>query len=68
MYSIHDTVKDEVQNQKMEEDYPDMICMFNGISSMEDSPKLDWYDDNHDHDVESLEVSGQDFTLMLLFF
>ena len=41
MYSIHNTVKDEVQNQKMEEDYPDMICMFNVISSMEDSPKLD---------------------------
>ena len=31
MYSIHDTVEDEVQNQKMEENSPYMICMFNGI-------------------------------------
>jgi hypothetical protein len=47
MYSIHNTIEDEVQNQKMEEDYPDMICMFNGISSMNDSPKLDWYNDDY---------------------
>jgi hypothetical protein len=47
MYSIHNTVEDEVQNQKMEEDSPDMICMFNGISSMDDSPKLDWYNDDY---------------------
>jgi hypothetical protein len=47
MYSIHNTVKDKVQNQKMEEDSPDMICMFNGISSMDDSPKLDWYNDDY---------------------
>jgi hypothetical protein len=65
MYSIHDTIEDEVQNQKMEEDSPDMICMFNGISSMDDSPKLDWYDDNYDHNAESLGVSGQ--TLPLCF-
>jgi hypothetical protein len=31
----------------MEEDSPDMICMFNGISSMDDSPKLDWYNDDY---------------------
>ena len=31
----------------MEENYPNMICMFNGISSMDDSPKLDWYDDDY---------------------
>jgi hypothetical protein len=47
MYSIHNTVEDEVQNQKIEEDSPDMICMFNGISSMNDSPKLDWYNDDY---------------------
>jgi hypothetical protein len=47
MYSIHNTVEDEAQNQKMEEDSPDMICMFNGISSMNDSPKLDWYNDDY---------------------
>jgi hypothetical protein len=65
MYSIHDTIEDEVQNKKMEEDSPDMICMFNGISSMEDSPNLDWYDDKYDHDAESLGVNGQ--TLPLCF-
>jgi hypothetical protein len=47
MYSIHNTVEDEVQNQKMEEYSPDMICMFNFISSMDDSPKLDWYNDDY---------------------
>jgi hypothetical protein len=47
MYSIHNTVEDEVQNQKMEEYSPDMICMFNCISSMDDSPKLDWYNDDY---------------------
>jgi hypothetical protein len=57
MHSIHDTVEDVVQNQKMEEDSPDMICMFNGISSMDDSPKLDWYDDIYDHKEQSLGVS-----------
>jgi hypothetical protein len=47
MYSIHNTVEDEVQNQKMEENSPDMICMFNGISSMDDLPNLDRYDDDY---------------------
>jgi hypothetical protein len=104
MYSIHNTIKDEVQNQKIEEDSPDMICMFNGISSMNDSPKLDWYNDDYttldfskksatydweeedilqsqqdnqsvhgnydsnDQSAKNLGVSGQNFTLMLLFF
>ena len=31
MYSIHNVVQDEVQNQKMEEYSPDMICILNGI-------------------------------------
>jgi hypothetical protein len=47
MYSIHNAVEDEVRNQNMEEDSPDMICMFNGISSMDDSLKLDWYNDDY---------------------
>jgi hypothetical protein len=47
MYSIHNKIEDEVQNQKMEEDFPNMICMFNGISSIDDSPKLDWYNDDY---------------------
>jgi hypothetical protein len=47
MSSIHNTGEDEVQNQKMKEDFPNMICMFNGISSMDDSLKLDWYNDDY---------------------
>jgi hypothetical protein len=47
MYSIHNTIEDEVQNQKMEEESPDMICMFNGISSMDDSSKLHWYNNDY---------------------
>jgi hypothetical protein len=47
MYSIHNTVEDEVQNQNMEENTLDMICMFNAISSMDDLPKLDRYDDDY---------------------
>jgi hypothetical protein len=57
MHSIHDTVEDKVQNQKMEEDSTNMRCMFNGISSMHDSPKIDWYDENYDNNAESLGVS-----------
>jgi hypothetical protein len=52
MYSIHHTVKDEVQNQRVVEDSPDMICMFNGISSMDDLPKCDQYDDDHEAEIE----------------
>jgi hypothetical protein len=52
MYSIHHTVEDEVQNQRVVEDSPDMICMFNGISSMDDLPKCDQYDDDHEAEIE----------------
>jgi hypothetical protein len=52
MYSIHHTVEDEVQNQRVVEDSPDMICMFNGISSMDDLPKYDQYDDDHEAEIE----------------
>ena len=45
-----------------------MICMFNGISSMDDSPKLDWYDDNYDHNAKSLGVSGQPLPLCFSSF
>jgi hypothetical protein len=52
MYSIHHTVEHEVQNQRVVEDSPGMICMFNGISSMDDLPKCDQYDDDHEAEIE----------------
>jgi hypothetical protein len=58
MYSIHNTVEDEVQNKKMEENSPDMICMFNGIASMDDLPKLDQYD----HDYTTMYFSKKSIT------
>jgi hypothetical protein len=52
MYSIHNTVKDEAPSQLVEEQPTDMICMFNGISSMDDLPKCDQYDDDHEAEIE----------------
>jgi hypothetical protein len=52
MYSIHNTVKDEAPSQLVEEQPADMICMFNGISSMDDLPKCDQYDDDHEAEIE----------------
>jgi hypothetical protein len=52
MYSIHHTIEDEVQNQRVVEDSPDMICMFNSISSMDDLPKCDQYDDDHEAEID----------------
>jgi hypothetical protein len=52
MYSIHNTVKDEAPSRLVEEQPADMICMFNGISSMDDLPKCDQYDDDHEAEIE----------------
>ena len=52
MYSIHNKVKDEAPSQLVEEQPADMICMFNGISSMDDLPKCDQYDDDHEAEIE----------------
>jgi hypothetical protein len=52
MYSIHNTVKDEAPSQLEEEQPADMICMFNGISSVDDLPKCDQYDDDHEAEIE----------------
>jgi hypothetical protein len=52
MYSIHHAVENEVQNQRVVEDSPGMICMFNEISSMDDLPKCDQYDDEHEAEIE----------------
>jgi hypothetical protein len=52
MYSIHNTVKDEAPSQLVEEQPADMICMFNGISSMDDLPKCNQYEDDHGAEIE----------------
>jgi hypothetical protein len=52
MYSIHSTVKDEAPSRLVEEQPANMICMFNGISSMDDLPKYDQYDDDHEAEIE----------------
>jgi hypothetical protein len=52
MYSIHSTVIDEAPSRLVEEQPADMICMFNGISSVDDLPKYDQYDDDHEAEIE----------------
>jgi hypothetical protein len=52
MYSIHHIVKDEFPSRLVEEQPTDMICMFNGISSMDDLPKCNQYDDDHEAEIE----------------
>jgi hypothetical protein len=52
MYSIHKIVKDEAPSQLAKGQPADMICMFNGISSMDDLPKCDQYDDDHEAEIE----------------
>jgi hypothetical protein len=52
MYSIHGTVKDEAPSQFVEDKPADMMCMFNGIPSVDDSPKWDQYDDDHEAEIE----------------
>jgi hypothetical protein len=52
MYSIHSTVIDEAPSRLVEEQPADMICMFNGISSEDDLPKYDQYDDDHEAKIE----------------
>jgi hypothetical protein len=59
MYSIHNTVKDEAPSQLVEEQPADMICMFNGISSMDDLPKCDQYDDDHEAEIEVVVQRNQ---------
>jgi hypothetical protein len=52
MYSIHSTVKDEAPSQLVEEQPADMICMFNGISSMDDLLECNQYEDDHEAEIE----------------
>jgi hypothetical protein len=52
MYSIHNTVKDEVPTQLVEEPSTDMMCMFDDISYLDNLPKCDQYDDDHEAEID----------------
>jgi hypothetical protein len=60
MYSIHSTVKDEVPSRLVEEKQADMLCMFNGISPLDDLPKCNHCDEDHEAEikVDCLEKSA----------
>ena len=47
MYSLHAMDKDETQNQLVEEQSVDLMCMLDDISYMDDLPKYDQYDDDY---------------------
>jgi hypothetical protein len=52
MYSIHNTVKDEAPSQLAEEQPADMMCMFDDISYLDNLPKCDQYDDDHEAEID----------------
>ena len=52
MYSIHNTVKDEVPSQLTEEQPVDMMCMLDEISYLDNLPKCYQYDDDHEVEID----------------
>jgi hypothetical protein len=52
IYSIHNTVKDEVPSQLTEEQPADMMCMFDDFSYWHNLPKCDQYDDDHEAEID----------------
>jgi hypothetical protein len=52
MYSIHNTVKDEVPSQLTEEQPADMMCMLDEISYLDNLPKCYQYDDDHEAEID----------------
>jgi hypothetical protein len=52
MYSIHNTVKDEVPSQLTEEQPTDMMCMLDEISYLDNLPKCYQYDDDHEAEID----------------
>jgi hypothetical protein len=52
MYSIHNTVKDEVPTHLVEDPSADMMCMFDDFSYLDNLPKYDQYDDDHEAEIE----------------
>jgi hypothetical protein len=52
MYSIHNTVEDEVPTHLVEEPSADMMCMFDDFSYWHNLPKCDQYDDDHEAEID----------------
>jgi hypothetical protein len=52
MYSIHNTVKDEVPSQFTEEQPADMMCMLDEISYSDNLSKCYQYDDDHEAEID----------------
>jgi hypothetical protein len=61
MYSIHNTVKDEAPSQLAEEQPADMMCMFDDIPYLDNLPKYDQYDDDHEAEID-VDCSKQSAT------
>jgi hypothetical protein len=61
MYSIHNTGKHEVPSQLTEEQPADMMCMFDDIPYLDNLPKCDQYDDDHEAEIE-VDCSKQSTT------
>ena len=47
MYSLHDKDIDETQNQLVEEQSADLMCMIDDVTYMDYLPKYDQYDDEY---------------------
>jgi hypothetical protein len=52
MYSIHNVVKDEAPSQLAEEQLADMMCMFDDIPYLDNIPKCDQHDDEHEAEID----------------
>jgi hypothetical protein len=53
MYSIHNMVKDEAQNQMVVEKSPEMMCMFDDLAYIDDFPGYDHQDDDYMVEIEA---------------
>jgi hypothetical protein len=61
MYLIHDVAEDEAPSQLAEEQPTDMMCMFDDIPYLENLPKCDQYDDDHEAEID-VDCSKQSTT------
>jgi hypothetical protein len=61
MYSIHNVLKDEAPSQLAKEQPADMMCMFDDISYLDNLPKCDQYDDDHEAKID-VDCSKQSAT------
>jgi hypothetical protein len=61
MYSIHDTAKDEVQNQMVMEKPPRMMCMFDDLAYVDDFPGYDHQGDDYVVEVDANSQRNQHY-------